>query len=240
MNDQNISLPPLPEWVDWPVTVSEMTASEIKEAMQAYAREAIEPYAKRIAELESQLEAIGAGGVTQGQRLIEADRQRRGEPVAWQWLDTAHFRKKIPSHSNAAEWRPLFTTPQPAEPVNMDLVRKWQAENAVEQRPDSREARMVVIRHDDDGKPTIWCDPEIADLVRALNDVALATVGSCSGHGWRPGNIMLADGRVLVVCKDADEAREIESHFPGINGEAPLAADMVTRMTGAARAAVKE
>lgn len=121
----------------------------------------------------------------------------------------------------------LYAAPQPAEPVNMDLVRKWQAENGVEQDPDSREARMVVIRHDDDGKPTVWCDPEIADLVRALNDGGLATVGSCSGHGWRPGNIMLADGRVLVVCKDADEAREVESHFPGINGEAPLAAEPV-------------
>lgn len=43
-----------------------------------------------------------------------ASRQRWGEPVAWQWLDTAHFRKKIPSHSNAEEWRPLFTAPQPA------------------------------------------------------------------------------------------------------------------------------
>lgn len=49
--------------------------------MQDYARTAIEPYQRRIAELESQLEAIGAGGVTQGQRLTEADRQRQGEVV---------------------------------------------------------------------------------------------------------------------------------------------------------------
>lgn len=54
-------LPPLPEWVDWPVTVSEMTASEIKEAMQDYAREA-----------------------------IEADRKRRGEAVAWVAADTLY------------------------------------------------------------------------------------------------------------------------------------------------------
>lgn len=115
----------------------------------------------------------------------------------------------------------------PAEPVNMDLVRKWQAENGVKQDPDSREARMVVIRHDDDGKPTIWCDPEIADLVRALNDGGVETVGSCSGHGWRPGNIMLSDGRVLVICKDVDEAKGVVSHFPCINGEAPLDAEAV-------------
>jgi len=47
MNTHDIELPPLPEWVDWPVTVSEMSASEIKEAMQAYARAAIEADRKR-------------------------------------------------------------------------------------------------------------------------------------------------------------------------------------------------
>lgn len=31
------------------------------------------------------------------------------ELVGWQWLDTAHFRKKVPLHSNPAEWRRLFT-----------------------------------------------------------------------------------------------------------------------------------
>ena len=30
------------------------------------------------------------------------------EPVAWQWLDTAHFRRKVPATSNAALWRPLY------------------------------------------------------------------------------------------------------------------------------------
>src|SRR5690606_28364874 len=53
-HDIDIELPPLPEWVDWPVTVSEMSASEVKEAMQDYALAA-----------------------------IEADRKRRGEPVAF-------------------------------------------------------------------------------------------------------------------------------------------------------------
>lgn len=118
-------------------------------------------------------------------------------------------------------------SPQPAEPVDTDLVQRWQREHGVVLTPGTREAAMVVIRHDEDGKPTVWCDPEIADLVRALNGGGVATVASCSGHGHRPGNIMLADGRVLVVCKDADESREVESHFPGINGEAPLAAEPV-------------
>src|SRR5690625_3245099 len=116
---------------------------------------------------------------------------------------------------------------QRTEPVDTDLVQKWQREHGIAPAPGSREAAMVVVRHDEDGKPTVWCDPEIADLVHALNDGGVATVASCSGHGHRPGNIMLADGRVLVVCKDADEAREVESHFPGVNGEAPLATEPV-------------
>jgi hypothetical protein len=32
----------------------------------------------------------------------------RAEPVAWQWLDTANFRKSIPEGSNASEWNPLY------------------------------------------------------------------------------------------------------------------------------------
>lgn len=35
------------------------------------------------------------------------------KPVAWQWLDTAHFRKKIPADSTSSEWTPLYTSPPP-------------------------------------------------------------------------------------------------------------------------------
>lgn len=29
-------------------------------------------------------------------------------PVAYQWLDTAHFRKKIPKGADPADWRPVI------------------------------------------------------------------------------------------------------------------------------------
>lgn len=87
---------------------------------------------------------------------------------------------------------------------------------------ESRESRMVVLERDEDGTPTVWCDPEIADLVSALNKAGIRTVASCSGHGHRPGNIMLADGRELVIARDFDEARKIDAMFPGINGEPPM------------------
>jgi hypothetical protein len=39
----------------------------------------------------------------------EAENQ---EPVAWQWLNTAHFRKKLPKDAEKGAWNPVYTTPQ--------------------------------------------------------------------------------------------------------------------------------
>lgn len=78
---------------------------------------------------------------------------------------------------------------------------------------DTRESQMVIIARDADGVPTIWCDPEIAPLVKALNDAGISTVASCSGHGGRPGNIALSDGRELLIARDYNEARLLERLF---------------------------
>ena len=34
------------------------------------------------------------------------------ELVAWQWLTTANFRKKLPKDAEKGAWNPLYTTPQ--------------------------------------------------------------------------------------------------------------------------------
>lgn len=39
----------------------------------------------------------------------------------------------------------------------------------------------------------------IADLVAALNAGGIPTKASCCGHDQMPGNILLEDGRVLVI-----------------------------------------
>lgn len=70
----------------------------------------------------------------------------------------------------------------------------------------NREENMVTLRRDRDGRPTVWCDPEIVDLVDALNNGSLATVASCSGHGEKPGFIALADGRVLMLYSSLEPA----------------------------------
>lgn len=51
----------------------------------------------------------------------------------------------------------------------------------------------------------------IAPLVTALNEAGFATAASCCGHGRHPGNIVLADGRELIICPDYDTARALES-----------------------------
>jgi hypothetical protein len=64
---------------------------------------------------------------------------------------------------------------------------------------EGREAAMVTLARDQNGTPTVWCDPCIAPLVKALNDAGIATVASCCGHGEQHGSIVLADGRELVI-----------------------------------------
>jgi hypothetical protein len=45
------------------------------------------------------------------------------EPVAWQWLDTANFRKKLSVNANKDEWTPLYTAPR--ELSDDEIVDVW-------------------------------------------------------------------------------------------------------------------
>ncbi len=58
-------------------------------------------------------------------------------------------------------------------------------------------------------------DPCIAPLIKALNDAGVETIASCGGHGRRPGNIGLADGRELIVVRDYETARLLDQFFDG-------------------------
>ena len=82
----------------------------------------------------------------------------------------------------------------------------------------SRESEMVVVKSDESGKPTVWCDPELVPIVKALNDAGIATVASCSGHGYQPGSVILADGTEIRIFT-YEQARLVDKMFPGINGE---------------------
>ena len=41
------------------------------------------------------------------------------EPVAWQWLNTANFRKTKPKYAECGSWNPLYTRPQRKEWVGL-------------------------------------------------------------------------------------------------------------------------
>lgn len=83
----------------------------------------------------------------------------------------------------------------------------------------NREAAMSVVRWGEDMKPSLWCDPCLEPLVRALNDGGLRTVASCCGHGRRPSVITLEDGRQILVLPDLDAYSAIAWLWPGINDE---------------------
>jgi hypothetical protein len=53
-------------------------------------------------------------------------KQEQGEPVAWQWLTTAHFRKKLPKDAEKGAWNPLYTTPQQRKPLTDEMEKQAQ------------------------------------------------------------------------------------------------------------------
>jgi hypothetical protein len=69
-----------------------------------------EPHAPTVcAQLERiAREALADHAMQEVQRLGQEIEQ---EPVAWQWLGSAHFRKQIPKNADVTAWNPLYTHP---------------------------------------------------------------------------------------------------------------------------------
>lgn len=66
------------------------------------------------------------------------------------------------------------------------------------------QVRMLGAPHDEFKiKPIDRC---IAPIVSALVEGGVDTAASCCGHGKGPGNILLHDGRALLVFDDHDTA----------------------------------
>ena len=47
----------------------------------------------------------------------------------------------------------------------------------------------------------IAVDACLADIVQALNNFGIETLSCCCGHGKTDGEIMLTDGRTLVITR---------------------------------------
>jgi hypothetical protein len=52
------------------------------------------------------------------------------EPVAWQWLNTAHFRKNLPVNAEPGAWNPLYTRPPRREwqSLSEEEIDRWTPE----------------------------------------------------------------------------------------------------------------
>lgn len=89
---------------------------------------------------------------------------------------------------------------------------KWGTETILEVTVPAQLSHTGVERKAEKG-----IDACIAPIVRALNDAGVTTVASCCGHGKRPGNIALSDGREIVIVPDYETGRRVDSIFPQIN-----------------------
>ena len=48
--------------------------------------------------------------------------QPEQEPVAWQWLGSAHFRKKLPKNADITAWNPLYASPPQRKPLTDEQI----------------------------------------------------------------------------------------------------------------------
>ena len=49
----------------------------------------------------------------------------------------------------------------------------------------------------------------IADIVAALNAANIETLGSCCGYNKMPGDIILENGREIIIVRNAEERNRI-------------------------------
>lgn len=82
----------------WSTDIGTRVAAELRRlvAESAMCRAALQDEMQKNKRLTDELEAL--------KRAISD-----AKPEAWQWLDTANFRKKIPAGATPSHWTPLYT-----------------------------------------------------------------------------------------------------------------------------------
>jgi hypothetical protein len=58
--------------------------------------------------------------------------QEEQEPVAWQWLNSAYFRRKPPANAESGAWNPLYTAPPRRE---WQGLKEWEINDGRDQLP---------------------------------------------------------------------------------------------------------
>lgn len=81
--------------------------------------------------------------------LKAALEQPEQEPVAWQWLNTAHFRKKLPADAEPRAWNPLYTHPPRREwrgLTDEEIESIWEADTTSAEDCQSLYYAKVIAR----------------------------------------------------------------------------------------------
>ncbi len=96
-------------------------ALQRKMAQENQERDRLQRFADSVDELGMDYERTGcdiaADGVCEALECCNVrtsalcQEQVRTQPVAWQWLNTAHFRKKLPADAEPGAWNPIYTHP---------------------------------------------------------------------------------------------------------------------------------
>jgi hypothetical protein len=106
------------------------------------------------------------------------------EPVAWQWLNTAHFRKNLPVNAESGAWNPLYTRPPrrewrglTEEDVAQNLRSRHDAAKLLEERRQEITQPPEALRHAQELDRRGLLE-EAAEL-RRLHDIEKAYESAC-------------------------------------------------------------
>jgi len=88
--------------------------------------------------------------------------QEEQEPVAWQWLNTAHFRKDLPANAESGAWNPLY-----AHPPRHDIEKAYESTCKIINEQDKKLAELDLVAAAQREKVAHW----------------MSSMGYATGHG---------------------------------------------------------
>ena len=112
---------PLP--IDWKLVPRKATPEMLK-AMDECAQEG---YDERLYEGMASSVYMAAWDASPTMGILPEQPAQQQEPVAWQWLTTAHFRKRLPKDAEKGAWNPLYTSPPPRKPLTDEEIKRMAA-----------------------------------------------------------------------------------------------------------------
>jgi hypothetical protein len=95
-----------------------MSLDAMKQAL-----EALETNHYAVADAARHLDVMAHNDAIDALRLA-IEQAEKQEPVAWQWLNTAHFRKKLPKDAERGAWNALYIAPPQRYPLTEEEIAR--------------------------------------------------------------------------------------------------------------------